>query len=109
MSRGLQHLPYDRLRDLGLFSLEKRRLRGDLIVPFHYLKGAYPKDREGLFIRECSDKMKRNGFTLKEGSFRLDTRKKLPAGRVVRHWNRFPEELWMPLAWKCPRPGWMGL
>jgi len=52
MIRGLEYLSYeDRLRQLGLFSLEKRRLWGDLIASFQYLKGAYRKDGEGLFTR----------------------------------------------------------
>jgi len=54
MIRGLEHLSYkERLRELGLFNLEKRRLQEDLIAAFQYLNGAYKKDGDKLFSKAC--------------------------------------------------------
>jgi len=90
---GLEHISCEeRLRQLGLFSLEKSRLRGDLIVAFQYLMRACKKAGEGLFTRAWNDKTQGNGFKLKEGRFTLHIRKKFFTMRLVRHWDRLPRE-----------------
>uniref|UniRef100_A0A8B9F0R9 Reverse transcriptase domain-containing protein n=1 Tax=Amazona collaria TaxID=241587 RepID=A0A8B9F0R9_9PSIT len=94
MIRGLEHLPYeDRLRKLWLFILEKRRLRGDLIAAFQYLKGTYKDAGEGLFIKDCSERTMGNEFKLKQGKFTLDIRRKFFTVRMVKHWNGLPWEV----------------
>ena len=76
MIRGIEHLSYEeRLRALGLFSLEKRRLWRDLITAFQYLKEACKKGRDRLCKRACCDRTRDNGFKLKKGRFRRDVRK----------------------------------
>jgi len=91
MVRGLELLCWEeRLGELGLFSLGKRRLRGDLREAASAWRGC---ERAGEGLVTGSDRTRVDGFKLKEAWLRIDIRKNFFTVKVVKHCHRLPREV----------------
>ena len=90
----LRELQYEeRLRRLKLFSLERRRKRGDLIEVFRQLKGFSQIEGTGLFQRNNNPNLR--GHSLKLAKPRAKTRRRAQyfSHRIIEGWNKLPEEV----------------
>jgi len=93
VTKDLEHLSYEeRLREQGLFSLDRRRLGGNLTKVYKYLQGGCKEDRARLCPVVPSDGPRGSGQELKNGRVPLNIRKCFFAVRVTAHWHRVPRE-----------------
>ena len=80
----------ERLRDFRLFSLERRRLRGDLIEMYKMIRGLVRVDSESLFPRMGMSTTRGHSFKLRGDIYRTDVRGRFFTQRVVKVWNALP-------------------
>jgi ribonuclease P/MRP protein subunit RPP40 len=94
MMAGLRNMPYeDRLKSLGLFSLRRRRARGDLIETFKILKGITKGDVRHLFELAPNRGTRGHNLKLRKTHAHLTGRANFFSNRVINMWNKLPMEV----------------
>uniref|UniRef100_A0A803K5E7 Reverse transcriptase domain-containing protein n=1 Tax=Xenopus tropicalis TaxID=8364 RepID=A0A803K5E7_XENTR len=94
--KGMEDLNYEvRLSRLRLFSLEKRRLRGDMITLYKYIRGDSRQLGDVLFSHKNNQRTRGHPFRLEERSFHLKQRRWFFTVRAVRLWNALPSDVVM--------------
>jgi len=83
-----------RLKKLGLTTLEKRRIRGDLIETFKILTDREKISKQDLFdVRQRTCYLRGHSYTLEVKRSRINIRSNFFSQRTVKHWNSLPEHV----------------
>lgn len=86
------HTYEQKLKELKLFSLGKRRIRGDIISTFRLLKGIDKLDSHVLFTPSLNIRTRGHYLKLEKTKVKTDTRKYFFSNRIVDLWNSLPIE-----------------
>lgn len=91
---GLKCFPYEeRLKEFGLYRLEKRGNCRILFTEWKYLKGGQRWDRIRLFSVVTSDKVWVSGYKLKHRRFFMNIRRRLVIVWMTEYWHSFPRQV----------------
>ena len=94
MTRGLEAKFYkEQLKELGMFSLTKRRLRGDMIAVFQYWKGCHREEGIDLFSIIPEGRRRTNEWKLIRGRSTLEIRRNFLMVQTIKQWNSLPPDV----------------
>ena len=94
MIEGMRNFPYERrLKLLNLHSLERRRVRGDLIEVFKWFRGYNKGDVSETLIVSNQERTRSNGFKLDKWRFNTEIGRNWFTNRVVDEWNRLSSQV----------------